>query len=348
NLFIQRTRQIQELKSSLRLGLDDVQEWVLNTQPSSNVRINPFEIQTETGLSYKKVTAILLGGTLTGAFHMCWEYVCPTCRNISYKYHSLSSCQHKSFCKNCNQEFYGDLRQNIIVNFSIHPEILETNSEIEETKFSNERIQLTGIEVLHVPEFKEFFGNEVISPKEILNISSVAVLFTSIEGSTQLYELLGELRALELVREHFHLINEAVQANNGIMLKTIGDCTLSSFVNVNFAVHSMFKIIEKFKILNMPKTFNEQIHLKMGVYEGPVILLNMNDKIDYFGTTVNKAVRLSLIASGEEMCMTEDLFQRSEIQEILKIYGVRRVRRSKHVLKGLSENHSIIKIPTQP
>ncbi|MCX7999206.1 MAG: DUF5939 domain-containing protein, partial [Leptospiraceae bacterium] len=117
DLFIQRTRQIQELKPSLLLGLDDVQEWVLNASTSSKKQINPFEIQPETGLGYKKATAILLGGTLTGAFQMCWLYVCPSCGNTSSKYHSLSNCQHKSFCKNCNQEFHGDLQQNISVNF---------------------------------------------------------------------------------------------------------------------------------------------------------------------------------------------------------------------------------------
>lgn len=347
DLFIQRTNQIRELRATLLLGLDDVQDWILTASPQNRARINPFQIQIDTGVNYKKIIAILLAGTLTGAFQINWEYTCPEeCGEIASVFHSFTDCKSKFFCEKCNREIQTDLRTNVIISFSVHPEIDDV--PFMPPKVENNDMQLSALELLHVPEYKEFFGSDVISPKEQIYISSVAVLFTSIRGSTEMYETLGDIKAFDLVREHFQIINEAIQNNNGTIIKTIGDSVMASFVNSSYAVHSMFKLIEKFKIHNLSKSFTEQINLQMGFHEGPVVLVNANDKLDYFGVTINHAARMHSLASGDEACMAEDTFKRPEIQEILKTYGIHRVKRSKQTLKGSKGNKEIVKIPIQP
>lgn len=346
DLFIQRTNQIRELKPSLLLGLDDVQDWIITSEPQNRLHINPFQLQTDTGVNYKKIIGILLAGTLTGAFQVNWECVCPEeCKETIHLFHSLNDCKSTFFCERCNREIQTDLRTNVRISFSVHPEIEETPLDL--SKYNNHHMQLSGLELIHVPEYREFFGSDTISSHEKIYISSVSILFTSIKGSTEMYEALGDLKALEIVREHFHILNEAIQSNNGTIMKTIGDSVMASFVNPSYAVHSIFKIIEKFKVHNMSKPFTEQINLQVGFHEGPAVLVNMNNNLDYFGITVNHAARMHSLASGEEFCMAEEVFSKEDIKEILKTYGINRVKRSKQTLKGLKGNKGIIKIPIQ-
>ncbi len=348
DLFIQRTNQIRNFKKSLLFGLDEVQDWILTVNPSNRARINPFQIQTDTGINYKKIIAILISGTFTKAFQMNWECICPEeCQEPPLRFNSLALFKQKFFCEKCNKEIQTDLQTNVFISFSIHPEI-EDLSSVNDSNISNNGIQLSALEFLHVPEYKEFFGSEIFPKEEQIQISSVSILFTSIKGSTEIYETLGDIKSFELVREHFQILNEVIQSNNGIIIKTIGDSVMASFVSSSYAVHSIFKIIEKFKIYNMEKSLTEQINLQIGLHEGPVLLVNQNDKLDYFGSTVNYAVRMHSLASQEEICISEELFQREEIQEIIKTYGIRRVKRSNQMLKGLKGNKSIIKIPIQP
>jgi class 3 adenylate cyclase len=434
-LLLQRMNKISKMKPSLVIGVDEVYEWILQSDPSSRYRINPFHIQAQTGLGLRKVVAILLAGTQTGAFRIHWDLHCPHCNMITDEFHSLSLAKGKSSCKMCEKQYIADFQKRVEVTFSLHPEIEENtsapvcrtpeklkplveiglpvggketveieipegqykyfcpitlaqgrmevkgerteevqnmdivqlidgsydklqlefkpgklkvsfhnphnpmgglhltrNGQSEELDLEDMDIRMTGLELIHIPEFKEFFGSDSLNNKEVMSISSVAILFTDITGSTQMYEELGDVRAYELVREHFDILIETIQSLGGTIVKTIGDAVMASFITSSPAVHSIFKVLEKFESFNAPKDYREHIHIKLGIHEGSAILVNLNDRIDYFGTTVNKAARIQGLADKEHFCLSGEIFEKDSTKEILKSYGVKRVRRS--------ENHS--------
>ena len=49
------------------------------------------------------------------------------------------------------------------------------------------------------------------------------------QGSTELYERVGDLVAYDLVREHFRVLHEIVAAEAGAVVKTIGDAVMATF-----------------------------------------------------------------------------------------------------------------------
>jgi adenylate cyclase len=50
--------------------------------------------------------------------------------------------------------------------------------------------------------------------------------------------------------------------------------------------------------------------LKLGVHAGPVIAMTANDRLDYFGRTVNVAARLGEQSRGQDVVLMREVFDR--------------------------------------
>ncbi|WCL49990.1 adenylate/guanylate cyclase domain-containing protein [Leptospira sp. GIMC2001] len=74
--------------------------------------------------------------------------------------------------------------------------------------------------------------------------------------------------------------------------------------------------------------YSYSVKIKIGIHSGSSLAVNSNDKLDYFGTTVNKAARIQGLAEGGEIVMEtkwddDDLpvhegFERIKFQSELK------------------------------
>ncbi len=205
--------------------------------------------------------------------------------------------------------------------------------------------RLTGLELIHIPEFQELFGDEILSDREGLTISSVTILFTDITGSTKMYEELGDIKAYNIVRDHFDILAHCIEEEGGTVIKTIGDAVMASFMTPEKAVNSVFAAVRQFQKYNEPKSLREQIYLKIGIHSGPAILVTLNDRTDYFGTTVNTAARIQSMSEDNLFCVSENVFRNPNVLAVMKKYGIHRVKRSNRELKGLSGKHPVYFIP---
>ncbi len=195
-------------------------------------------------------------------------------------------------------------------------------------------VRLTGLQVIHHPDYRRLFGDQVLPEDERLQISSVALLFTDIAGSTEMYETLGNADAYSVVRDHFSVLFEAVEAHDGFVVKTIGDAVMASFMNSDDAMQSARDAIRAFARLNANTDQDHGVFVKFGVHRGPAIIVNLNSRIDYFGSTVNRAARIQDCAAANEIVVSEDAFIDSQIardiardcdgerREIVKLKGI--------------------------
>ncbi len=90
---------------------------------------------------------------------------------------------------------------------------------------------LSGAEVLSNQTFLDLFATETIVAGEGLAVRRLALLFTDLQGSTALYERIGDMKAFDLVRLHFGYLRECISRNSGALVKTIGDAVMASFVD---------------------------------------------------------------------------------------------------------------------
>ena len=95
-------------------------------------------------------------------------------------------------------------------------------------------------------EFRDFFSKEMLSPQETFSIRSLAIVFTDIKGSTEMYERLGDSKAFYLVKEHFKIMEEVVRRNDGGIVKTIGDAVMAVFRRPDQAIDAAREMIDRF------------------------------------------------------------------------------------------------------
>jgi len=174
---------------------------------------------------------------------------------------------------------------------------------------------LTAARVTNWQEFRDLFAREVISPDEEVTVGSQVVLFTDLRGSTAMYSSIGDAPAYALVRDHFKILHDVVAAQHGSVVKTIGDAIMAVFSNLPEALAATREMHEQLSRVN-PKE-NARLQLKSGLHSGACLAVNANDRLDFFGSTVNLAARLVGHCSGDDLVLTDEIYQRAETQKFL-------------------------------
>jgi class 3 adenylate cyclase len=192
---------------------------------------------------------------------------------------------------------------------------------------------LSGKRLLMAQTFRDNFRSEVIQAAEGLAVRDVTLLFTDLKGSTALYERIGDLNAYMQVQRHFERLLDVTVRRNGAVNKTIGDAVMAAFPTAADAVAAALDMRNAAEDLNRGRPQRDFI-LKIGIHRGAAIAVTLNDRLDYFGTTVNIAARVQNIAGGDEICVTEEVRQSPGVEEALAPYAV---RGDKAQLKGIGQ-----------
>jgi pimeloyl-ACP methyl ester carboxylesterase len=80
-------------------------------------------------------------------------------------------------------------------------------------------------------------GEEAETGDERLSADIVhTILFTDVEGSTALIDRLGDAKARDLLREHEHIVREALKSHGGSEVKALGDGFMTSFSSATKAL----------------------------------------------------------------------------------------------------------------
>lgn len=174
----------------------------------------------------------------------------------------------------------------------------------------------TAAEVTALQEFRDLFSAEVLAPGQQVGIESVTILFSDLEGSTSLYEEIGDANAYGQVRRHFDYLTDWISKNNGSVVKTIGDAVMAVFYRPEDGVTAALNIQKHIDSYN-EKT-NDKIVLKIGLHSGPAIVVNSNNRLDYFGRTVNIAARIQTKSRGGDIVIHKDYLENTTIRTLLK------------------------------
>jgi class 3 adenylate cyclase len=185
---------------------------------------------------------------------------------------------------------------------------------LERTAWNDQAV--TAVELSTVQAFRDWFATQALRPDVQLGISSLAILFTDLRGSTQLYRMIGDAPAFERVLEHFDILRRSVDAHAGALIKTIGDAIMAAFLDPVQGVAAALDILEGMAELNRTRT-DYPLRLKLGLHAGPAIAVTLNERLDYFGTTVNIASRLEGQAQGDDLIVSAEVMRQPAVQRLL-------------------------------
>lgn len=205
---------------------------------------------------------------------------------------------------------------------------------------------LTGTRLLMSQTFRDLFTSETIRETSGLGVKSVTMLFTDLKGSTELYERIGDLQAFALVQQHFDRLGRVVRDHGGVLVKTIGDAIMASFLNPVDAVRAAVAMLETIDRFNQEHG-KRQIILKLGIHSGASIAVTLNERLDYFGQTVNIAARVQGLADADEIFVTDEVYRAPAVQELVRGYKVQsREAHLKGIQRGLQVHRITFDRPT--
>src|SRR5262249_38967458 len=163
--------------------------------------------------------------------------------------------------------------------------------------------QPSGLDLLNLQAFRDLLVDQVIPVDESLVVTRIAFLFSDLRGSTALYARKGDPAAYRLVREHYALITRAVKTERGAVVKTAGDGVMASFADPAAGLRAGLTIQRHLAAFNQDRGLrgDDALLLKLGLHAGPCLSVNLNGRMDYFGTAVNLAARIEALAQGADV-----------------------------------------------
>jgi class 3 adenylate cyclase len=183
--------------------------------------------------------------------------------------------------------------------------------ELTRTAWSDQAATAADVTILQV--FRDLFSSEVVRPGEQISVGAVCLMFTDLRDSTRLYRQIGDAPAFGRVREHFDILEKAVAEQGGSVVKTMGDSVMAAFKNPVDALKAIWDANQRMAADGEPGLW-----LKAGIHRGPCIVVNLNERLDYFGSTVNIAARLPGFSDGNEAILSEGIRNDLEAQEFLE------------------------------
>jgi class 3 adenylate cyclase len=338
-------------------AIDKLRSLIVESPPEELFHIDVDDVARRWQMDRETVLEIFLRAVGFGILSLEWAFHCPTCGGVAKESLKLSHTHEQEFCPVCRIDFRNTLDENVEVFFSVAAEIRPLPKQLAED-FTNAIVRdiqesgrhqwrgdrtIHGVEVLNHPVFRDLFGDDTLPVDQSLEIKSATVLFTDITGSTAMYEALGDARAYRLVRDHFDLVFEAIADNRGVPIKTIGDAVMGVFTTEAEAVEAAFAMTAALDASNAERADGTELHLKIGIHRGPVIVVTLNNRLDYFGRTVNIASRVESLSGSRELSLTHDVLRAPGVVDGLKA-RVSRVARRRVTLKGIDEPITLFRV----
>jgi class 3 adenylate cyclase len=183
---------------------------------------------------------------------------------------------------------------------------------LERTAWSDDAA--TAAEVTALQVFRDLFASEALRPGEQISVGTLTVLFTDLKDSTRMYREIGDATAFGRVMNHFDILKQVIAEEDGALVKTIGDAVMAVFRCPAGAVRAMLDAQIQ---LASPPDGMQPLSLKAGLHTGPCIAVTLNDRLDYFGSTVNMAARLEGQSTGDDVVISSAVYSDPQVRDLL-------------------------------
>ena len=335
------------LNNMQRNGIDEntaeeLYHFFISSTPDRLVNMNPNYIAAQCGIGRFEILNAVIQGITNSLFEMNWDINCTLCHDVVGQTKLLAGIKHTAHCERCETDFDNFADENITVSVSLHPSLFEKPPVIStQHKITDSKSEpLRALELVGLPAFKQNFSSQLPDLDESIKIRSITVLFTDLIKSTHLYSAIGDLEAYALIREHFNVLFEKIISSSGGIIKTLGDAVLAFFPDPFTAVNVSFELKETVKDLFAGRELQEEFGLRIGINQGPALIVNFNESMDVFGTTINLASRIVNFADEDSIALAPHILREKELTDHLKKQGFE-IRTFQQDIKGIPEIKTI-------
>ena len=197
--------------------------------------------------------------------------------------------------------------------------------------------------VATIQEFRDLFPEQAVAPGQEIRVGRMAILFTDLQGSTELYSKIGDIRAFDFIHGHFKFLTDCVARNGGGVVKTIGDAVMAAFPSAKQALQASIDMQNGWGDFLKSQKLPSFVGLRVGFHEGAAVAFNNRGLLDYFGTSVNMAARVQGRAGPDEVVFSAPIGADPDVADLLSLVG-KPVDTFSAELKGISGEQQLSKL----
>lgn len=162
----------------------------------------------------------------------------------------------------------------------------------------------------------------------------ITILFTDVEGSTELVRSLGDEPARAVLRRHDDEVRGAIESHDGTEVERAGDSFMVAFRLPRQALGCALAIHRAFE----DPSDDRPVRVRIGMDTGEIIV---EDK-GYFGQTVFRASRIAELAQGGQTLVSE------ATKVLAEPAGFAFRDLGERELKGLGDGHRVFEVVSGP
>jgi predicted ATPase/class 3 adenylate cyclase len=146
------------------------------------------------------------------------------------------------------------------------------------------------------------------NPGSIAPTGLVTLVFTDLQGSTELWEKL-QSRFAEALTAHNSVMRGLIAKHSGYEVKTEGDAFMIAFSSPTMAVRFALELQEQMATAmpdDIRRDTGAELLVRMGIHMGEPICERdpTNGRMDYFGPMVNRSARISAAGHGGQILLS--------------------------------------------
>ncbi len=185
----------------------------------------------------------------------------------------------------------------------------------------------------------------------IAPVGHVALVFTDVEGSTQLWEKDPET-ARHSLKAHDAVMRVALHRHGGFEVKTEGDAFMVAFPDaakaVDFCMDVQCTLQEhpwSPELLALPEAREDAgfrgLRVRMGVHVGEPEVRPQGDGVDYFGPMVNRTARIASAGHGGQVLISREAWEEARREGTVPVEAR---PMGAFQLKGIAEPQEVVQI----
>jgi len=168
---------------------------------------------------------------------------------------------------------------------------------------------LTAAAAASIPLFREMFPEEILSPGQIVSVTSVTLLMAEICEASRLYVELGDGPAFGRIREDLQQMDDLIRSSGGAIVKIVGEGIVAIFTGSRAALLAAAKMLQPENPASLPR--------RIAFHCGPALVTTLNDRLDYFGETVHLVRNMLQSAESREFLVSADTLYHDQLLESL-------------------------------
>jgi serine/threonine protein kinase/class 3 adenylate cyclase len=169
---------------------------------------------------------------------------------------------------------------------------------------------LTAADAARLPAFREWFPDEVLSPGQMISLTTVTLLACRISNAYTLYTSLSEQAACTQLLKQLQAMNTIVQQRGGCTIKSMNDGLNTVFPDVASALQAA---------LDMQSGANDaNSEMQCAIHQGAAIVATINDRLDYYGQAAQYTDDLLRSSMPAQIWVSDTTWNESELSSLLQ------------------------------